>query len=208
MPIEATFLHTSISFFPLKLTIWKNMSENSSITVDQPTTENGNGQGEQVIQLGNMPPPLSPPTARRILVIPHGAEIVSVLAYISRASRQAVYILSGRGCVSRANLVSLPIRGNRMGIGRILYLSGWFQPMLTDVGVAVHSSRPNGILHVSLSGVSPSVAIAYQLFAFGDVEVDVFFVCGPGSIFQPDAPGAPRERVRVNGVALAQAPAG
>jgi len=41
-------------------------------------------------------------------------EIVSVLAYISRASRQAVYILSGRGCVSRANLVSLPIRGNRM----------------------------------------------------------------------------------------------
>ena len=50
-------------------------------------------------------------------------------------------------------------------------MSGWFQPMLTDVGVAVHSSRPNGILHVSLSGVSPSVAIAYQLFAFGDVEV-------------------------------------
>ncbi|CAB79264.1 hypothetical protein [Arabidopsis thaliana] len=165
MPIEATFLHTSISFFPLKLTIWKNMSENSSITVDQPTTENGNGQGEQVIQLGNMPPP------RKDVLNLDQQEIVSVLAYISRASRQAVYILSGRGCVSRANLVSLPIRGNRMGIGRILYLSGWFQPMLTDVGVAVHSSRPNGILHVSLSGVSPSVAIAYQLFAFGDVEV-------------------------------------
>ncbi|KAG7546493.1 hypothetical protein ISN44_As12g018440 [Arabidopsis suecica] len=182
------------------------MSENSSITVDQPTRQNGIVQGRQVIPLANMRP-LSPPTARRIIVIPNRADIVSVLAYISRISLQAVYILSGRGYVSQASLLSLPSRENRMGRGIILYLSGWFQPMLTDVGLAVQSSRPNGILHVSLSGASQSVAIANQLIAFGDVEVDVIFVCGPGTLFTPDAPGGPRERVRVNAVPVAQAPA-
>lgn len=72
-------------------------------------------------------------------------------------------------------IVSLILFGYIQGRGIILYLSGWFQPMLTDVGLAVQSSRPNGILHVSLSGVSQSVAIANQLIAFGDVEVLTLF---------------------------------
>lgn len=59
----------------------------------------------------------------------------------------------------------------KQGRGNILYLSGWFQPMIITGGVIIPSSRPNGILHVSLSGVAQNVSIANNLIAYGPVEV-------------------------------------
>ncbi|EOA21996.1 hypothetical protein CARUB_v10002507mg [Capsella rubella] len=168
------------------------MSEDSSVSVDQTQPRNG-GQGR------GMNPFVQPPIARRTLIIQNQTDVVTILSALSRTSRQGFYIMSGSGYVSQATVVSLPSRLILTGIGRqILYMSGWFQPMISITDSLVLASRRNGILHVSLSGLGQSLGIAQHLIADGPVEVNVVFLSGPGSEYPPDAPApGPIARIRL-----------
>ncbi|EOA18245.1 hypothetical protein CARUB_v10006737mg [Capsella rubella] len=148
------------------------MSEDSSVRVDQPQPRNA-GLGRQV----NDNEFDEPPIARRTLIIPNQTDVLNV--DVSMTSRQGFYVVSGRGNVSQATLVSLPYRLIQTFTEDrdILYMSGWFQPIISTNGDRIISSRRNGILHICLplrSWTKPCHSYS-QLIADGPVEFKLLF---------------------------------